>query len=295
MLDLLASHPQYLAHLEPVWAALSPALRGAVGVGRAPAALVSSASDLALAHRHGYRRVAYLEHGAGQTYGPGVPGYPGGRGRGTVTLFLSPNDHAAAADQAAYPQAKVVVVGDPALDLLPARQPGPLAVAVSFHWDCQLLPETRSAMPYYRAALAGLARELPLIGHAHPKAARVLQPLWARLGIEYVASWAEVCRRADLYVCDNSSTLYEFASTGRPVVVLNAPWYRRKVEHGLRFWQAADVGVQVSHPAQLEPAVRLALTDPPEQRALRQAALRLAYTHRHGAAARAARALEEWL
>ena len=47
-------------------------------------------------------------------------------------------------------------------------------------------------------------------------------------GIEYVPDFDDVLRRADVYACDNSSTLYEFASTGRPVVVLNAPWYRWK-------------------------------------------------------------------
>ena len=55
----------------------------------------------------------------------------------------------------------------------------------------------------------------------------------------------EVMERSTLYICDNSSTLYEFASTGRPVVVLNAPWFRRDIEHGLRFWEHADVGVSV--------------------------------------------------
>lgn len=293
-LDLIASRPQYQHHLEPVWAALAPEVRGQLGVGDAPAALVSSAADLGVASRAGYQRIAYLEHGIGQTYS-GAGGYPGGRGRGPVSLFLSPNEHAAAADHAAYPGARVVVVGDPALDDLPGREPGPPAVAVSFHWECWVLPETRSALRHYRAALAPLAARYPLIGHAHPKAAATLERVWSRLGIEYVASWHEVLRRADAYVADNSSTLFEFASTGRPVVVLNAPWYRRQVHHGLRFWAAASVGVQVDQPGQLEAAVGQALEDAPAQRAAREEALRLVYAHRHGAAARAARALEGWL
>jgi hypothetical protein len=290
-LALIASRPQYRHHLEPVYAALPEHLRGN---GSSSSALVSSSSDLALALREGYRRIAYLEHGMGQPYS-GTAGYPGGAGRQYVDLFLSPNETSAAADRAAYPGAQVVVVGDPRLDTLPAREPGPPRVAVSFHWDCWAVPESRSALPRYQRGLPALAAAYPLLGHAHPRAARALERVWRRLGVEYVPSFDEVLRRADVYVCDNSSTLFEFASTGRPVVVLNAPWYRREVQHGLRFWQAATVGVQVDHPDELVAAVALALEDRPEQRAARAAALRLAYAHPSGAAQRAARALEAWL
>lgn len=291
-LELCYSQPQYMRHLGPVWDALPEHLRAGVGFG--DAVLVASAMDLGRAVGAGHTRVAYLEHGIGQPYG-GAAGYPGGVGRGAVSLFLSPNATAAAADRARYPSARVVEVGDPGLERLPAREPGPPAVAVSFHWDCVVCPETRSAWPAYRQALPALSERYQLLGHGHPKAARHLERMWRRLGVEWVPSFDEVCRRADLYVCDNSSTLFEFASTGRPVVVLNAPWYRREVEHGLRFWQAANVGVQVDAPGQLLEAVALALEDPPEQRHLRDEALRLAYTARNGAAAAAARALEEWL
>jgi hypothetical protein len=295
-IDLLASRPQYLAHLQPVWDALPRVRRGRDdGPSGTDAVLVASAQDLALAHRLHYRHVAYLEHGIGQTYGPELVGYPGGIGRGTVGLFLSPNEHAAAADRAAYPRTRVAVVGDPTLESLPHREPGPTAVAVSFHWECHALPETRSALGHYRRALAPLAERWPLIGHGHPKAHRELARLWRSLGVEFVPSWPEVLRRADVYVCDNSSTIFEFASTGRPVVVLNAPWYRRDVEHGLRFWPAASVGVQVDQPGELAGAIERAMDDPPAQQHRRDMALRLVYAHRTGAATRAAAAIEEWL
>jgi hypothetical protein len=290
--DLLATRPQYRHHLEPLWAALSPERRGA---GHSEAVLVSSAQDLAGAARAGYRRVAYLEHGIGQTYGVASGGYPGGPGRGTVGLFLSPNLHAAEADRLAYPGARVEVVGDPRLDHLPGREPGPPAIAVSFHWECHVVPETLSALAHYRSTLPALAERYTLLGHGHPRAARALERVWRRLGVEWVPEFEEVCRRADLYVADNTSTLFEFASTGRPVVVLNAPWYRRHVEHGLRFWRAATVGLQVDEPGRLLDGVARALEDAPAQRRARAAALRLAYTHPHGAAERAARILEEWL
>jgi UDP-N-acetylglucosamine:LPS N-acetylglucosamine transferase len=98
-----------------------------------------------------------------------------------------------------------------------------------------------------------------------------------------------------VYVCDNSSTIYEFAATGRPVVVLNGPHYRRDVHHGLRFWDAADVGIQVDHPRDLPDAIEEALRDPEPRRRAREAALGIVYAHRTGAAQRAAAALTDWM
>jgi UDP-N-acetylglucosamine:LPS N-acetylglucosamine transferase len=185
------------------------------------------------------------------------------------------------------------VVGCPKLDTLPKRSgTGGPVVAVSFHFDLSLLAETRSARMHFTSALPGLARSYRLIGHSHPRLD--LSQFYRRMGIEYVRDFDEVCRRADVYVCDNSSTLFEFAATGRPVVVLNEPHYRRDVEHGLRFWDAADVGIQVDSPHDLAPAIRLALDDGPEQRARREAALSLVYAYRTGGAKRAAEAIMGW-
>ncbi len=296
MIDLLASRPQYRAHLEPVWRALPLELRGSERPTATPASavLVSSWQDLGAARRAGYTRIAYLEHGIGQPYGAHAIGYPGGLGREAVSLFLSPNETAAAADRGRYRRAKVVVVGDPATDALPLHGASSGVVAVSFHWDCHIAPETRSALPHYREALAGLAERRQLLGHGHPRADE-LPLLWRKLGVRYEPSWPAVIGQAAVYVCDNSSTLYEFAAAGGPVVVLNAPWFRRQVQHGLRFWPAATVGVQVNEPAELEPAIDEALRNRPAQQRARQAALGLVYSHRGGAAARAATALQEWL
>jgi UDP-N-acetylglucosamine:LPS N-acetylglucosamine transferase len=112
-------------------------------------------------------------------------------------------------------------------------------------------------------------------------------------GIEFVRDFDEVCRRADVYVCDNSSTLFEFASTGRPVVVMNDVSWRRNVHHGLRFWDAAHVGVNVDRADGLVDAVALALEDRAEQRAARSDALDIVYVYRTGAAAGAA-AIGAW-
>jgi hypothetical protein len=110
-----------------------------------------------------------------------------------------------------------------------------------------------------------------------------------------VPDFADVCRRADVYVCDNSSTLYEFASTGRPVVVLNSPQYRGTVNHGLRFWDAAHVGLHAWPGDNLGDVVERALQDPPKAREDREDALDIVYAYRTGGAQRAADAIVRWV
>ena len=307
MIDLLSSAPHYRLHLLPLWDALPAEIRGersdgdgmGARVRRAVedptgAVLVASHRDLKTARSLGYQRIALAEHGIGQSYLNWHSCYPGGRDRDAVGLFLSPNETAALMDHVAYPSARVEVIGDPRLDTMPSLSGPPGIVALSFHWDCRVAPETRSAFPYYRGVIADLARAVPLIGHAHPHAAGEMARFYRRIGVEFVESFDEVCRRASVFVADNTSTLFEFASTGRPVVVLNAPIYRRDFHPGLRFWDAANVGVQVDEPGDLVAGVEKALADAPEQRANRDAALRLAYSSLTGAAERGAAILAEW-
>lgn len=270
--------------------------------GAGPIALTASIGDIKLARRLGYRRFVFLEHGAGQSYSPtGHNGlessYAGGPDREDVELFLVPNDHAAAMWRTAYPSARVEIVGCPRLDDLPRRQPGPPTVAISFHWPTPsaLPPEAGNAVSDFLPALPALAKRYNLIGHAHPRHARDMAREYRRLGIEFVPSFDDVCRRADLYVCDNSSTIFEFASTGRPVVLMNSRRYRKHVHHGLRFWDAATVGLQVDSPAEMFEAIDRSLLDPPELQQAREAALSLVYGVRTNGAAYAATAITDWL
>lgn len=335
MIDAYASLRHYQEHLAPVWAALPAELRGTMwspsrtepwGTPLGPArntarlVLVASARD---AQAMAPSPLVYLEHGAGQTY-TGDPraeadtAYAGGRGHERVRLFLCPNQVVADRWQAAYARTRVAVVGCPKLDRWHLREQQQEhdqhqddeherggrhggdrthrpVVAVTFHWDCGLVPETRSAWRHYDRSLPALAADprWELLGHGHPRLWATIRRRWEQLAVPHTGELAEVLDRADVLVGDNSSALYEFASLGRPVVCINMPGYRRHVEHGLRFWTHPP-GLQADTPTQLPEVLARAIEDPPAARAMRARAVARAYAHTDGRAAeRAAAAIME--
>jgi CDP-glycerol:poly(glycerophosphate) glycerophosphotransferase len=284
MIDAYARRTHYADHIAPIWRALAD--RGtfsgtpevvqhlaAVGIDAVPAATPQGSGPIIVAgYRdaravHG-RDIVLVEHGAGQTYSETENGsYAGGRGRGGVRLFICPSERVADRNLERYPAARAVAVGCPKMDRWHSgdRRPSGGAVAIAFHWNATILPETTSAFRHYRRGLRELANSFDhVIGHGHPRIFSALVPEYERAGIEPVERFDEVLERADVFAVDNSSTLYEFASTDRPVVVLNAPWFRRDVEHGLRFWEMADVGIGVEGPDDLVAGISRALEDPPE-------------------------------
>lgn len=280
-----ASHQHYADHIAPV-AALLPA--------DLDVALVAGHGDVVHARREGHKRIVLLQHGAGQSYSTDHSHYPGGKGNDAVGLFLTPNEHSADRWRRAYPLTPAVAVGSPRLDTLPTRsplRPYPV-VAITFHFDLYLYPETQSAFAWHLPALRELAETFTVIGTSHPR--RDMTHTYAKLGIEYVPDFREVCRRADVLAFDNTSAGFEFAATGRPVVVMDAPWYRREADHGLRFWEASDVGTRAEVPSDLVPAIQRALERRPEDIAAREDALESVYTYRYGAAQRAADSIMEW-
>lgn len=273
MIDLVATLPHYLAHLAPIWRALPDELRGTAyspgtipGLAPLPHAwatdrpvLVASFMD---AQRVGARPTIYVEHGSGQTYrgdpAGDHPSYSGGPGHERAALFLSPNETVAARWRERYPATPSVAVGSPRLDewhTSPRARPAgaPLTVAVTFHWECLLVPETRSAWPHFDPVLPEFvararARGWRVLGHGHPRLWGRIARRWAEIGVDHTAEFDVVLREADVLVVDNSSAAMEFASTGRPVVWLSAPWYRRDVDHGGRFWRWVEAGPHVTEP-----------------------------------------------
>jgi hypothetical protein len=342
MIDALACEPQFLDHLAPVWRLLASPYRGRFlvapdllprardkGIDAEPMdvralqatpqkpprrdgrlALIASIGDAKLGRRMGYGPFAFLEHGAGQTYGNSSrahASYAGGPEREDHELVLVPNEYAAAKWRQSYPGAEVRIVGCPKLDDLPRKDPNPAkVVAISFHWPAPVTISgyAGNALGDYMAVLSDLSREFPgrVIGHSHPKGdwPERMTRIYKRAGIPFVGDFEDVCRVADVYVCDNSSTLFEFASTGRPVVVLNSKlWARARGKDprppGLRFWDAAHVGINVDRPEDLVGAIRTALDDPIGQKVARENALQMVYGLRTNGAQAAATAVTDWL
>jgi hypothetical protein len=311
VIDATAYQPHFIDHLAPIWARLpererftvpTPQLaayaekRGVeVSIGK-PAGgplIVAGAGDF-------LRRpvpTVLVEHGAGQTWPGRHPSYPGGRRREHIGLYICPSERVAQANRAWYPDADYAVVGCPKMDRWLGREwerHDPPVVAVSFHWR-------RSAFMRYFGMLKKLdkpgkldAPPFRIIAHAHPRIIDRFAKQYQRIGLEVVRDFDEVLERADLYACDNSSTIFEFALTGRPVVLLDTPAYRRN--GSLRFGDAWDVGLHVATPDRLVPVIEQALDDPPEVRAERERIVADVYAVRDGTSSqRAADAISEWL
>jgi hypothetical protein len=322
VIDLYASQPHYAEHLWPVWEALPDEVRGRAMAPRAgcwwgtpdyvrpgPRDGLVMVAGFADARRMAPRPLVYVEHGAGQTY-PGDPraarhgSYAGGEGLDRVRLFIAPSETVADRWRAEY-RAPVAIVGCPKLDrwhaenLRGSRSSSAPVVAVTFHWDCQLIPETRSAFRHFAPGLARLRDDVraaggELWGHGHPRAWGALSRTWRTLGVPLVPSFADILDGADVLVVDNTSAGPEFASTGRPVLWLNAPWYRRDIDHGGRFWQWPRGQVVCDHPDDLPHAVAAAVADPPQARASRARMVAGIYASTDGHAAdRAAAAIME--
>lgn len=252
-LSLVTSEPHYLAHMQPIWDLIPESHRHSRGL---PGyMLVGGYADV---KSYPTRDYIYVEHGAGQSYTEPLDEhlfrqtrafYSGGNGHQRCGLFICPNQEVADRWTAKYPDKPTAVVGCPKLDPWHAGlrgAPEPQTVAITFHWDALFtgIPETASAFSYYLPSLIETIRQFrsqgwQVLGHSHPRYPAVRKfwesPEISELGVEY-ASAEDVLDRASILIADNTSMQAEFLSLGRPVVWLNAPFYRHDVHHGGRFW-----------------------------------------------------------
>ena len=242
--------PHYRRHVDAVWRHLPLELRGEKLTARAVVrtlprediVMVGGFYDIA---KFPLNRIIYVEHGAGQAYfgdskAASHPCYHGSVHDKRVISYISPSQQVADSwDRPAF------AAGCPALDVHYGRNPlahihAPTA-AITFHWDARrVCPEAWSAREHYINDLHSMVAILRssgfhVIGHWHPRDPKGAK-IWRNLGVERVAAVDDVLSRANLLIVDNSSVAYEAAALDIKVLSLNAPWYRRDVEHGLRFW-----------------------------------------------------------
>lgn len=296
-LDFFARQPHYIDHLAPVWKALPSNQRGIFTVaaelidyahdelgnlgkievynsawlsGDCPI-LTAGFGDMLRAARESTRKIISMEHGTGHAFGKAA--YPNGKGRrDLVNLFLMPNEYTARLSRSVR-ATRCEVIGTPKMDewargqdlsiLIQEPKHNPPVIAIAFHWGNKHAkpPESGSAFEHYKDILSRLAKSYNIIGHGHPLAAHIYKAEFERAGIEWVVDFREVLRRADVYINDLSSTMYEFLVTGKPVIVLNAPWFRREARWGIRFWDYSDVGINVENPDELFGAIDRTLAE----------------------------------
>lgn len=236
----------------PIWAALPEQYRGVVHrlpdsgeVVTRPAmghlALVAGWQDVA--PLRGQCQMIYVEHGAGQTYvdrehDPSYSGSKGQRHRGVIG-YIAPSQ--IVADRWEKP---AVAVGCPKMDhLIGSDSPAvdPPTVCFAWHWDCKMVPEASSAWLHYERDFEEIilrfrAQGFRVVAHEHPKWRGEMTRRMRGFGLEILDWDEEVFEQANILIVDNSSLAPEMMLLGRPVVFLNAPQYRRDIEHGMRFW-----------------------------------------------------------
>lgn len=320
--DFLVTERHYVDHLKDIWFQLPDYLRGDfyvpgklknytdqnnikikdISLKKDPSlVVVSSFGDLKKARNLAPgSKMILSEHGAGQSYADvNHPAYIGGYDRAGCIAVLLPGEVHIKKHKIAHPTIPAYPVGCSKLDKyinnleeLNSR-PDTETIAISFHWDCRVTQETRSLFKFYKRRIQDLARDYKIIGHGHPNDWLKFERFWQQIGIEPVKDFEEVIDRAWIYAIDNSSTLFEWAALDRPVIVLNGSLYRRNIEHGLRFWEFADIGVNCDKPKELDKAFDQALKDPIKIKKRRREAINQIYNNLGSATETAAKTIEQ--
>jgi hypothetical protein len=223
-----------------------------------PIVLVASRKDAGFLSD---RKVILVEHGAGQRYNRDAGAGGADHEDRHVVLFLAPSERVAENGKPLYPRAKRLAVGSPRVEQLSLLPRVPESVVIAWHWNAPGVTEAKGAWERYKVAAKDLATKYPVLGHGHPRLKGSLGKEYERFKISQEWDWAECVKQASALTCDNSSIMWEACALDIPVVVVNAPWYRKEINWGLRFWEYADVGPQVDSPADYAEAVRQVLEE----------------------------------
>lgn len=207
------------------------------------------------------RNVILVEHGAGQRYHRDAGAGGADHEDRHVVLFLAPSEWVAENGKPLYPRAKRLAVGSPRVEQLSLLPCNPESVVMAWHWNAPGQPEAKGAWERYKVAAKDLASKYPVLGHGHPRLKSSVGKVYKEWRIPQEWDWAECVQQASALTCDNSSIMWEACALDIPVVVVNAPWYRKEVSWGLRFWEYADIGPQVDTPKDYAEAVRLVLEE----------------------------------
>lgn len=313
-IDSYASWAHYWWHATPIWRALPDDLRG---VAYAPRDVINQcpnadlveglpdrrSSDPVLvagfadAHTVRPRPTILVNHGAGQSYKAtkAPASFSGGPGRERVLLHLEPGPLAARASAAAgHTYAEVGMAAmDPWHHTRPIPQRGLIAIAL--HHNGRGAPEQMSAFTHFEPGFKALATDgLDVVGHGHPRGWERTQNRWRQLGIPAEPSLIRVLDEAALLITDISSAGPMFASTGRPVVWISAPWHTAAPESGGRFhhWTRTvdPVRGHVTDPEELADIVRHHLFHPSRLVAAQQPIVDDVFAYTDGQAAQRAAA-----
>lgn len=306
-LDILARQSYYIDHLAPIWNALPDEMRGTFYVldtkweslkkldyshkiqlyvddqfcGHNPILTAAYGDAIRAVDFDNRRPVILMEHGIGLTFGKAT--YADGIGqRDRLSAFLMPNRVTAGKIAPELQHIPHPIIGVPKLDgwkdrFIPSQQITHMpTVAIAFHHgDKQSRPGVvGSAWEHYAEILPLLAERYQMIGHGHPLSKSPLASLYKQAGIPIVEDFEEVMNKADIYINDASSTAYEFLLTGKPVILLNAPWFDRKTNYGIRFWEYANVGLSVDDPGVLIQMIDKTIANPAGLLQYRQKAVR---------------------
>lgn len=254
-------------------------------------AMVVSARDHANALAMGFA-VVRGEHGIGQTYVAGKKSdssvYAGSPNHKFLFAYFAPGVWPHQKQTEAHPEVAAFRTGCPYLDrFAPYPDPEPAATGFVFHWDNTVQPESAATWPYWSNAICELVADGKEVWlHCHPRergrfAAEFLQP--SGLMDRWVPTLEELHLKCGVICGDNTSAMYMLAAAGHPLVVLNHTKYRHHINHGLRFWDAADAGVNCDRAGDLPAAIEQAGRRREVDWKYRESALNYVFYRREGA------------